>query len=250
MKSINKHVQTVMLLVSILLPIHAAANQDTTHDKDAHTMHLTIDYTLQDSVTRILDRTKENLQADEILAAVMHSGTGKVLAMASSSRNEQAESNEDGLFSFNPKFTAYAYEPGPIIMPLTLAIALEQQQLRPDTYLKTYDGKLKVAKGTIIDHTSFPSLSATDIVVHSSNIGTAQISWMMSGEVFRDGLTNFGLGSPSGIGLSQDLPGQIKSVELLNDKLHRSNTAYGYGVDATFVQLLKTYSALTMTVSW
>ena len=241
--SINKHTQTVLLLVSMLLPVYAVADQNIIPDKDDYKVYLTIDYTLQDSIIGILDREKENLQADEILAAVMHSGTGKVLAMASSSRNEPAENNENGLFSFNPKFTAYAYEPGPVIMPLTLAIALEQQQLDPDTFLKTYNGKLEVGNGMIVDHEAFPSLNVTDIVVHSSNIGIAQISWMLSGEEFRDGLQNFGLGSPSGIGLSPDLPGQIKSVDLLNNKLHRANTAYGYGIEATFVQLLKAYSA-------
>ncbi|HFS82387.1 MAG TPA: hypothetical protein ENK71_00310 [Epsilonproteobacteria bacterium] len=43
--------------------------------------------------------------------------------------------------------------------------------------------------------------------------------------------------------LSRDLPGKIKSVRLLNNKTHRANQAYGYGMHATFAQMLKAYSA-------
>jgi len=128
--------------------------------------------------------------------------------------------------------------------PITLAIALDHKLLTPDTFIKTYRGKLNVGKKhTVIDDEKFDALSATDIIVHSSNVGISQISWLLSGKAFRDGLIRFGLGSPSGIDLSRDLPGTIKPLKLLQNKMHRANQSYGYGMHATFAQFLKAYSA-------
>ena len=56
-------------------------------------------------------------------------------------------------------------------------------------------------------------------------------------------MLKFGLSQKSGIDLSRDLPGKIKPLRLLNNKLHRANQSYGYGMHATFAQMLKAYSA-------
>ena len=214
------------------------------HLNKGYTMHLTIDASLQKSVETILDRAKEELKAKEVIAAVMQSSTGKVLTMASSNRFNPMHITYDDVSALNPKFGEYPYEPGSIIKPLILAIALDHHLLTPDTFFKTYDGRMEIGDNrTITDDEKFEALIATDIIVHSSNIGISQIGWLLTGKEFRDGLLNFGLGVPSGSDLSRDLPGRIKPLEKLNNKLHRANTSYGYGIHATLVQLLKAYSA-------
>jgi cell division protein FtsI (penicillin-binding protein 3) len=96
---------------------------------------------------------------------------------------------------------------------------------------------------TVTDDEKFDTLNATDIIVHSSNVGISQISWKLSGEEFRNGLLGFGFSHPSGIDLSRDLPGRVKKLKLLNNQMHRANSAYGYGMMVTFAQLFKAYSA-------
>jgi cell division protein FtsI (penicillin-binding protein 3) len=56
-------------------------------------------------------------------------------------------------------------------------------------------------------------------------------------------LLKFGIAKKSGIDLSRDLPGSLKSVHILENKLHRANTSYGYGMTVTFAQLFKAYAA-------
>jgi len=53
----------------------------------------------------------------------------------------------------------------------------------------------------------------------------------------------FGMAKSSGIELFHDLSGDLKSLKFLNFKWHRANSSYGYGMRATFTQLLKAYSA-------
>ncbi len=211
---------------------------------DGLDLHLNIPLPLQQSIEAIVDDMKIETGAFEILASVMESSTGKVLAMVSSQRYNPSHITQRDVPFLNPKFAEYPYEAGSVIKPLTLAIALDHERVTPDTWIETFNGKMKIGKRrTITDDEKFKALTATDIIVHSSNVGISQISWKLSGEEFRKGLLGFGLSQPSGIDLSRDLPGRVKSLKLLKNKMHRANQSYGYGMHVTFAQLLKAYSA-------
>lgn len=221
MKTIYSKILTASIAICILPILLSADNAP-----------VNISPKLQQQVESILGESQTLYQADEIVAAVMESSTGKVIAMASS------------IPTSNDKFSDYSYEPGSVMKPITLALALDHNVTTPDAWFDTHDGRMKIGeKRTIVDYEKFDSLTATDIVVHSSNIGITQIGWKLSGKEFRDGLVKFGFSKPSGIDLDKDLPGSLKTEALLNSKLHRANTAYGYGMTATFAQLLKAYSA-------
>jgi len=211
---------------------------------DGMDLHLNIPLSFQRRVEKMIDAMKTRIDADEILVGVMESTTGRVLALASTQRYDPAHITQKDIPALNPKFAEYPYEPGSVLKPLTLSLALDRHKVTPQTWFNTYNGRMKIGKRrTVTDDEKFPSLTATDIIVHSSNVGISQISWLLSGEEFRNGLLGFGLARPSGIDLSRDLPGQIKRLHLLNNKMHRANSAYGYGLMATFAQLFKAYSA-------
>ncbi len=208
---------------------------------DGYNLHLNISLNVQRRVELMLDDMKAKIEADEILVGVMDSATGKLLSLASSNRYNPK--NIKDISALVPKFTEYPYEPGSVIKPLTMAIALEKGLVTPNTRFNTNYKRFHIGKNsTISDDEKFVSLNSTDILVHSSNIGISQIAWRLTGEEFRDGLLKFGISKPSGIDLYRDLAGSLKSVHLLNHPLHKANTAYGYGMMSTFAQLLKAYS--------
>ncbi len=211
---------------------------------DGMDLHLNVPLAFQRRVELMIDQMKESIDADEILAGVMESKTGKVLALASTERYDPRHIHAKDISALDPKFSEYAYEAGSVLKPLTLAIALEHRVVTPDTWFNTYNGKLKIGKRrTITDDEKFDALTATDIIVHSSNVGISQISWRLTGQQFRDGLIHFGISRPSGIDLSRDVPGKLKPLRLLNNNMHRANSSYGYGMLVTFAQLFKAYSA-------
>ena len=211
---------------------------------DGMDLHLNIPLAFQRRVEKMIDAMKQRIDADEILVGVMESHTGRVLAMASTERYDPSCITQKDIPALNPKFAEYPYEPGSVLKPLTLSLALDHHRVTPQTVFNTYNGRMKIGKRrTVTDDEKFASLSATDIIVHSSNVGISQISWLLSGKEFREGLLGFGLAHPSGIDLSRDLPGQVKKLRLLNNQMHRANSAYGYGLMATFAQLFKAYSA-------
>jgi len=227
-------------------------NSRVIHDKnsikmlrvDGLDLHLNIPLALQRRVELMIDNMKQNIDADEIIVGAMESNTGKVLALASTERYDPSHIMQKDIPALNPKFSEYPYEAGSVLKPLTISIALEHKYITPNTIFNTFNGRLKIGKGrTITDDDKFDSLSVTDIVVHSSNVGTSQISWKLTGSEFREGLIKFGIAKKTGIDLSRDLPGQLKSLHLLNNKMHRANSSYGYGMLVTFAQLFKAYSA-------
>jgi cell division protein FtsI (penicillin-binding protein 3) len=211
---------------------------------DGMDLHLNIPLSLQRRIEQVVDAMKEETGAREILAGVMESRTGRVLALASTARFDPAHIRQKDVEALNPKFAEYPYEPGSVIKPITLAIALQHGKVTPGSWFDVHGGKLQISKKfSITDDEVFDSLTATDIIVHSSNVGISKIAWRLSGHQMHDGLSAFGFGSPSGIDLSRELRGKIKSAKRLSVKLHRANQAYGYGMTATFAQLLKAYSA-------
>ena len=227
-------------------------NSRIIHDKnsikllrtDGLDLHLNIPLGLQRRVELMLDAMKTKLDADEIIVGVMESHTGKVLSLASSERYDPSHITQKDIPALNPKFAEYPYEAGSVMKPLTVSVALDNNVVTPNTWFDTFNGTLKIGKRhRISDDEKFESLTVEDIVVHSSNVGTSQISWRLSGQEFRDGLLKFGVAKPSGIDLSRDLPGMLKKVYKLNHKLHRASTSYGYGMQITFAQLFKAYSA-------
>ncbi len=211
---------------------------------DGMDLHLNIPLSLQRRIEKMIDAMRQRIDADEIIIGVMESKTGKVLALASSERYDPSHIRQKDIPKLDLKFAEYPYEAGSVLKPITLAIALEHKVVTPQTWFNTYNGKMKIGKRrTITDDEKFASLTATDIIVHSSNVGISQISWRLSGKEFRDGLLSFGLSKPSGIDLSRELTGRIKSLHLLNNQMHRANSSYGYGMLVTFAQLWKAYSA-------
>ncbi len=211
---------------------------------DGMDLHLNIPLALQRRVELMIDQMKLSIDADEIIVGIMESKTGKVLSLASSERYDPSHIMQKDIAALVPKFTEYPYEAGSVLKPISLAIALDHKKVTPDTWFNTYNGRLQIGKRHwITDDEKFESLTATDIIVHSSNVGISQIAWRLTGQEFRDGLLKFGVAKKTGIDLSRDLPGQLKPVRLLNHQLHLANTSYGYGMMITFAQLMKAYSA-------
>jgi len=211
---------------------------------DGMNLHLNIPLSLQRRIEKMIDSMKVRIDADEILIGIMESQTGRVLAMASTERYDPSHITQKDIPALNPKFAEYPYEAGSVLKPITLALALDHKVVTPQTWFSTFNGRMKIGKKrTITDDEKFEALTATDIIVHSSNVGISQISWKLTGEEFRSGLLAFGLSRPSGIDLSRDLPGRVKPLRLLNNQMHRANSAYGYGMLVTFAQLFKAYSA-------
>ena len=210
---------------------------------DGMDLHLNIELDFQRSVEKVIDAMKKQVAAQEIMVAVMDSRTGKILSLATSERFDPKNIQQNEVPSLNPNFSEYLYEPGSVMKPLTLAIALDKNKVNLNEKI-ALGGKFKVNNSyTITDDDYFKELTPKGIIMYSSNIGISKIAWRLSGKELYDGWRNFGLSKRSGIDLSRELTGRIKSPSQLDHKVHSANMAYGYGMYANFMQMIKAYSA-------
>jgi len=233
--------------------------------RDGENINLTIPLKLQRNIELMLDRYKTKLEAQEIIVSIMESTTGKIIALASSNRYNPALIKQKDIPNLNVNAIEYQYEPGSIVKPLSISIALKHNKIKKGELFYAYNkghankkgeyprGRYKVGRWTIRDDHQFKKhyLTLDDIVMFSSNIGTATIANRLSGQEFYDGLKSFGLSHKTGIDLPYEKKGlihklyQYKAGENATEKkpnVFKTTDSYGQGITATFMQMLKAYS--------
>ena len=208
---------------------------------DGYNVHLNVNMLLQKNIENILDIHKKDLGAKEILAAVMESGTGKIIAIATSNRFDPKNITKKDYSALNAKFIEYEYEPGSVMKPITFALLLEHRLVSPLEVVRGYNGRYKLGKKIITDEHKAAWMSAENVIVHSSNIGIAQLAQRLPADIFWKGLRKFGFGQKTGIDLPYEHKGSIVPMIKLRSEIYKATTGYGYGMRATFMQLLNAY---------
>lgn len=217
-------------------------NAQTKRRIDGSSVVLSVSLKLQKAVERILDKYRKELKAKEVVAAVMRSETGELLTLSSSNRFDPDEIRKRDYKSLNPSSTEFAYEPGSVIKPITLALLLREDKVNPYDLVNTHNGKYKLGKRTIRDTHDFAYLSAEDVIVHSSNIGILQLAQKLDPVEYYQGLKDFGFSLKSGIDLPYERVGNIPSMKRFRSQIYKATVGYGYGMQATFMQVLRAYN--------
>ena len=214
------------------------------HPQNGENLPLNINLVLQRKIEKLLDTQKEKFQADEVMAAVMDSKTGKILAIASSNRYDPQKVSKKDIKNMKIGFIRTLYEPGSVMKPITFAILLQNNKVNPYEVLNAYNGRWKPEwrRTPIRDDEPFAWLSAENAIVYSSNIVISQLALRLTNKEFYQGLENFGFGKFSGVDLPYELRGYVPSMIKLKYPVFETTTAYGYGILVNFMQLLKAYN--------
>ncbi|MBD3829204.1 MAG: penicillin-binding protein 2 [Arcobacter sp.] len=223
---------------------------------DGATLNLNIPLKLQKNNETTLDVYKEKLGADEIIVSIMESKTGKILTMASSNRFNPEKIRKEDIGSLNVNAVEYQFEPGSVVKPLSIAIAMDKGLIKKNESFPAYNsgggkGVYKIGRFNIKDDHAFSKsyLSLDDIVMYSSNIGTLQIAQRLTGPEFFEGMKRFGFTRKTGIDLPYEKKGVMPKVWQFSagdkekrDNVFKATVSFGQGMTATFIQLLKAYS--------
>ncbi|MRI84094.1 MAG: penicillin-binding protein 2 [Nitratiruptor sp.] len=210
---------------------------------DGYNIHLNVNVLLQKILEHIIDTHRADLGAKEILAAVMESDTGRILAMATSNRFDPAHIRKRDYDALNAKFVEYPFEPGSVMKPITFALLLEHKLVNPFEVVKGYNGRYKLGNKVITDEHKRAWLSAENVIVYSSNIGIAQLAQRLPYDLFYTGLRRFGFGQKTGIDLPYEHSGSLMPLQRFKQEIYKATIGYGYSIRATFVQLLYAYNA-------
>ena len=196
---------------------------------------LTLDRSIQFSTEQVLLEQVASIGAKGATAIAMDTDTGEIYSMASVRLD--SETGTYGVTSGN--FAAVdAYEPGSVAKVITIASALSEGLVTPETsYVvpwrkQYYDDLLK-------DSHEHPDevMSVSRILAESSNIGTIFVQQEMGRERHREYMAQFGLGSKTALDFPGESSGILKQPEDLWGS-ERVTVAYGQGVSSTSLQLV------------
>ncbi|MBN2815378.1 MAG: penicillin-binding protein 2 [Campylobacterales bacterium] len=204
---------------------------------------ITIPVALQIKMEKMLDEMKEYLEAKQIMLAIMNSQTGDILTMASSNRFLPKDIKRSDYPSLRSGMIEYSFEPGSVIKPITFSLLLEKKLVNPYDLVNGHNGRFKIGRKVITDEHRFDWLSAENVIVHSSNVGIAQLAQKLSGYEFYEGLKSFGFSQKSTSDLVYEKKGSLPSPKRLENEIYKATCSYGYGMKANLMQLMRAYSA-------
>jgi len=203
---------------------------------------LTIDNVIQDLVNRELSAAVRQHKAKGGMVIVMLPRTGEILAMTSYPFvNPNYPGDYDNL-DRREKCVTDVFEPGSTFK-IVPALAAIKKGMSLDRMIDCGNGVYQVGTHKIKDTKPHSNLTFKDVVVKSSNVGTARIArWVGSEELYKTA-RDFGFGTCYGI----DMPGEgrgILSIPSKWDKYQLATIGIGQGVSVTAIQMAGAYCAI------
>jgi cell division protein FtsI (penicillin-binding protein 3) len=218
--------------------------QDTKPARAGARTELTIDAAIQDKVERVLADVGQTYRPKGATAIVMNPTSGEVLALANWPRVDANKPWTAPSYAAQDRAVGFTYEPGSTFKAFTVAGALEDHKVTPDTPFDL-PPQIQVADRVIGEsHPRGPeTLTTAQILAQSSNVGAITIGQRLGAKRFDYWVRQFGFGKKTGV----DLPGEERGLVLPVDQYSGSsmgNLPIGQGESVTPMQMAAAYSAI------
>ena len=207
-------------------------------------VRLTIDSVIQERTEEVLAAIGSKWSPKGATAVVMDPRDSSILALANWPRVDANRLGDAPDFARRNRAVSESYEPGSTFKAFTVAGALEDDKVEPDTMFGL-PPVLQVADRTIREShdRGFVTLSTAQILAESSNVGSVKIGERLGRERFHHWLGRLGFGRPTGV----DLPGEASGIVLPLDEYSDStmgNLPIGQGIAVTPMQMAAAYAAI------
>ncbi len=213
--------------------------------EDGFDLVLTIDRALQFQTCSLLAKHAVKYGAATGTVIIMEPNTGAIMAMCSYPDFNPNEYNMvETIEVYNNPAIFTAYEPGSVFKALTIAAAIDQDKVEPNT-LFTDTGSVEIGKYTIknSEEKVYGEQTITQVLEKSINTGAIWVAQQVGINKFRDYMENFGFGKLTGISLNKEVAGNISSLDKRSD-VFLATASYGQGLTATPIQLVTAFAAL------
>lgn len=206
-------------------------------------LELTIDQYLQHIVERELRAGVEENRAAGGSAVVMDPRSGEILALANWPTFNPNAYRESSIDDRRNRAVQDLYEPGSTFKIVTASGALEQQLVHPDDLIDVRGGSIRFGSRVVRDTHDYGTLTFTDVIVKSSNVGAIRVGLRLGPERFVSYVRRFGFGRRS----SPDFPGETAGIVWKADRLTESalaSVSMGYQIGVTPLQMAAAVSSV------
>ena len=212
-------------------------------------LKLSIDLTVQAAAREVLEGGMMLMNAKGAASVLMDIKTGEIVSMTSLpdfDPNNRPRALLVGDQSDSPLFNRAVqgvYELGSTFKIFAVAQAMELGLLNANTMIDT-TGPLTWGRFRINDfHNYGPSLSATDVIVESSNVGTARIAMQIGAERQQEFLKSLGFFEPTPVELIEAPTGKPLLPPNWSE-LSAMTISYGHGLSSSPLHLASAYASL------
>ncbi len=216
---------------------------------------LSIDQRIQFVAEQVLEAHAKKNGTPTGSVVVMRPSTGDILAMASYPNfnpNDSLADTKDLKVMMKRRLNqavAAPFEPGSVFKVITMAAALEHTNLTPGTWISCGGGKINLFGRVIHDHDSYGSLTMTDVLAKSSNIGAIQVGLRVGDKNMYDTIRKFGFGAKIGLPLFEESAGKVRPLRRWQ-KSSIGSIAMGHELTTTTVQLAQACAIVANHGRW
>jgi cell division protein FtsI (penicillin-binding protein 3) len=212
-------------------------------------LQLSIDLTVQSILEEVLDGGMKLMNAKGATAVMIEVKTGEIVAMASLpdfDPNDRPTPLLKGDPSDSPLFNRAVqglYELGSCFKIFAVAQAMQLGLVNPQTMIAS-KSPMQYGRFKIRDfHNYGDQLSVTDIIVKSSNIGTARIAQLIGPERQKEFLGQLGFLAPTSVELIEAPTGRPILPQKWSE-ISSMTISYGHGLSASPLHLAAAYATL------
>jgi len=175
---------------------------------------------------------------------VLDTVTGEVLALANyPSYSPMKRQNLSGAQLRNRALTD-TFEPGSVMKPFTIGLALETGRVTPQTLIDTGPGKYTLTGATISDSHPNGVLTVEGVIQKSSNIGTTKIAMQMPAREMWELFSSAGFGQKPQISFPGAVSGKLRPYKTWRP-IEQATMSYGYGLSASLFQMAHSYTVFS-----
>ncbi|MEW6994204.1 peptidoglycan D,D-transpeptidase FtsI family protein [Colwelliaceae bacterium MEBiC 14330] len=211
--------------------------------EQAQNITLSIDQRIQAIAYKELKGAVQAFKASSGSVVVANAHTGEILALTNSPSYNPNNRRNTAIHRFRNRAITDIYEPGSTMKPLTALAALEFGSVTANTVLNTSPGWMRLGGRRVSDPINRGKLSIEDILVTSSNMGTAKLALSVPKDYLLDKFFDVGFSEDTGTDLIGESAGMMHDRSRWS-KFELATLSFGYGLAITPMQLARFYATL------
>lgn len=206
-------------------------------------IRLTIDMGLQNIVETELNEAMKQFKPEWASVILMDPKTGAILALANRPTFDPNDLSNTEPEQMKNRAIIDMYEPGSVFKIVGAAGALNEGIVRSDTMIFCENGRFKYGGRILRDHHGYANLSVGQILVKSSNIGSAKLALQLGDQRFYEYVRRFGFGERTGVGLPGEIGGLVHPPHRWS-KISITRMPMGHEVCVTPLQVVTSMSVI------
>ena len=212
-------------------------------------LYLTIDPNIQFKAEQVLKEGLEKYGAASGEIIVAEPSTGKIIAMAQDPNFDPNKYGESEMEYFSNKCVQVPFEPGSIFKPITIAIALEEGKISPDTTFVDNLGYRLVSGYKVYNYSqkAWGTRTMSESLQYSINVGVMDAETLIGNQTFYEYIKNFGFMERTGVELAGEFTSQNSQLKTSLDngiQVNFANASFGQGIEMTPLQIIRAFCGI------